>query len=228
MGDLIRTPYSEVTATLEILDRLGVGPEHLERFRKASSYVQAKIADALISCDERFFTVLQSSLPAWREEDGVIYFSVTSDGTTSEGWMRRLYFPDFTKQVFRSSNFTPTNGVTTEVAVLRASLFAAEDLFGTKVRAAAAERGFTKPNIELACLIRMKFTNMDLNDMGLDWILPMHGPVDVNAIPRLLYVRQRRDNVFLIDVCDEGDQDRFSHGGGFAFVAPQTEQLAPR
>ena len=27
---------------------------------------------------------------SWREEDGVIYFSVTSDGTTGEDWITRL------------------------------------------------------------------------------------------------------------------------------------------
>lgn len=41
---------------------------------------------------------------SWREEDGVIYFSVTSDGTTGEDWITRLEskgfrVDDYAKQV---------------------------------------------------------------------------------------------------------------------------------
>ncbi|MEK7478188.1 MAG: hypothetical protein AAB645_02365, partial [Patescibacteria group bacterium] len=54
----------------------------------------------------------------WREQDGVIYFSVTSDGTTGEDWIKRLEgngfrVGDYAKQVLRSPDFKPTNGVTT-------------------------------------------------------------------------------------------------------------------
>jgi hypothetical protein len=46
---------------------------------------------------------------SWREEDGVIYFSVTSDGTTGEEWITRLEqggfcVGDYAKQVLRSSD----------------------------------------------------------------------------------------------------------------------------
>src|SRR3989344_5509559 len=45
MGNLItETPYSEVTATMELLDRLGVGREDLKRFRKSSSRLKAEVA----------------------------------------------------------------------------------------------------------------------------------------------------------------------------------------
>lgn len=44
MGDLIKTPHSEVTATLEVLDRNGVTPDDFEALRKASSWFQSTIA----------------------------------------------------------------------------------------------------------------------------------------------------------------------------------------
>jgi hypothetical protein len=45
MGNLItETPYSEITATMELLDRLGVGRDDLKRFRKSSSRVKAEVA----------------------------------------------------------------------------------------------------------------------------------------------------------------------------------------
>lgn len=47
MGDLIRAPYSEVTATLELLERVGVTPHDLERLRKTSSWKQSIIGRIL-------------------------------------------------------------------------------------------------------------------------------------------------------------------------------------
>ena len=59
MGDLVKlTPYSEVTATLEILDRLGVRREHLANLRSMSSWFQQQIAGALISGSESFFSII--------------------------------------------------------------------------------------------------------------------------------------------------------------------------
>ncbi len=47
MGDLIRMPYSEVTATLELLDRLGVTPYDFESLRKATTWTQETVARVL-------------------------------------------------------------------------------------------------------------------------------------------------------------------------------------
>ncbi|MBI4281254.1 hypothetical protein HY625_00350 [Candidatus Uhrbacteria bacterium] len=47
MGDLIRTPHSEVTATLEVFDRLGVTPRDFEALRKGSSWNQEVVARVL-------------------------------------------------------------------------------------------------------------------------------------------------------------------------------------
>src|SRR3989344_4683494 len=81
---------------------------------------------------------------SWREEDGVIYFSVESDGTTGENWIKRLEGKGFrvgcyARQVLRSPDFKPTNGVTTEVAALRDILFEDNDRITKKIRAEADE-----------------------------------------------------------------------------------------
>ncbi len=44
MGDLIKMPHSELHATIELLDRLGVTPHDFEVLRKASSWSQATTA----------------------------------------------------------------------------------------------------------------------------------------------------------------------------------------
>ena len=52
MGSLItETPYSEITATLEILDRFGVGRDHLRRFRAAAPEVQSHTAHVFKTAD---------------------------------------------------------------------------------------------------------------------------------------------------------------------------------
>ena len=48
MGDLIRTPFSEVSATLEVLGRLGVTSEHLHRIRSDENLAK-KVAEILTS-----------------------------------------------------------------------------------------------------------------------------------------------------------------------------------
>lgn len=125
-----------------------------------------------------------SSSRSWREEDGVIYFSVTSDGTTGEDWIKRLSgngfrVGDYAKQALRSPDFRPTSGVTTEVAVLKGVFFKDNDRTMKKIRAEADKRQWTKSNAELGCLICEKFTeDQDIHAMGLNSIVAMHEPID--------------------------------------------------
>lgn len=129
---------------------------------------------------------------SWREEDGVIYFSVTSDGTTGEDWIKRLEgngfrVGDYAKQVLRSPDFKPTSGVTTEVAVLKDMLFEDNDRITKKIRAEADKRKLSKPNAELACLTREKFTDKEIEAMGLSYIVAVHEPInDSDGDPGLL------------------------------------------
>lgn len=119
----------------------------------------------------------------WIEKDGVIYFSVTSDGTTGEQWITRLEGEMFnvgryTKSVLRSKDFKPTKSVTTEIAVLKGESFSDSDRITTKIRIAATEKHkLAMPNAEVACLIREKFTDDEIKAMGLWYIVVMHEPI---------------------------------------------------
>ena len=160
----------------------------------------------------------------WREEDGVIYFSVTSDGMTGEDWIKRLSgngfrIGDYAKQVLRSPSFKPTSGVTTEVAVLKGMLFEDNNRITKKIRAEADKRKLSKPNAELACLIREKFK--EIESMGLIWIVAMHEPInDSDGDPHLLHANR-----------DDGGRWLFAYNGrpdygwvrdsGFAFAVSQ-------
>ncbi len=160
---------------------------------------------------------------SWREEDGVIYFSVTSDGTTGEAWIKRLEgnglrIGDYAKQVLRSPDFKPTNGVVIEVAVLKGKLFEDNDRITKKIRAEADKRKLSKPNAELACLIREKFTDREIEAMGLCWIVAMHEPInDSGGDLRLLGADRDSDGRWLYAYPD----DRWGRDSGFAFAVSQ-------
>lgn len=163
---------------------------------------------------------------SWREEDGIIYFSVTSDGTTGEDWIKRLEgngfrVGDYAKQVLRSPDFKPTNGVTTEVAVLKGMLFEDNDRITKKIRAEADKRKLSKPNAELACLIREKFTDKEIEAMGLIWIVAMHEPInDSGGDPSLLSARRDGGGRWL-DAYYDGPGSWWDRDGGFAFAVSQ-------
>ncbi len=163
----------------------------------------------------------------WREQNGVIYFSVTSDSTTGEKWIKRLVSKDFrvsgyAKSVLHSLDFKPTDGVTTEIAVLKGMLFSDNDRITKKIRAEADKRKLTKPNAEVACLIREKFTDEEIKAMGLWGIVAMHEPIrDSDYVPRLLFAGRYDDVGRWFDVfCDLSDFSR-DRGYGFAFAALQ-------
>jgi hypothetical protein len=189
---------------------------------------QMKIADpneAVRRINSGEWTVSQV-VCSWREEDGVIYFSVTSDGTTGEDWIKRLggngfHVGDYAKQVLRSPDFKPTSGVTTEVAVLKGMLFKDNDRITKKIRAEADKRKLSKPNAELACLIREKFTDKEIEAMGLWWIVAMHEPInDSVGVPDLLGADRDGDGRWLSAYYD-GPVSRWFRDCGFAFAVSQ-------
>lgn len=120
--------------------------------------------------------------PKWTEEGGVIYFTLTSDGTTGEQWIDRLerkgyLISKYAKSYLLSNNFKPTLNVTTKVAVLKDVLLGAFDTTAEQIRKEARNRHLYTPNAELACLIRYKFSKRKLKSMGLGWLVVMHRPI---------------------------------------------------
>lgn len=162
---------------------------------------------------------------SWHEQDGVIYFSVTSDGTTGHQWIDRLekkgsQLSDYAKRTLRSDDFKPTNGVTTKVAVLKGMLFEDNDRITKKIRAEADRRKLEKPNAEVACLIREKFSDEDIEAMGLWWIVAMHEPIDSDGSPGLLGAG-RDDGGRWLGACYVRPGGGWRRFHGFAFAVSQ-------
>lgn len=162
----------------------------------------------------------------WREQDGVIYLSVTSDGTTGPEWIKRLEkkgfrLSDYAKSVLRSPDFKPTKGVTTEIAILKGMLFEHRDRITSNIRDLASQRKLTTPNAEVACLIRENFSDVDIEAMGLIWIVTMHEPIkDSDGDPSLLSAHRSGDGRWLGAYYGESDC-RWDREDGFAFVVSQ-------
>lgn len=162
----------------------------------------------------------------WREENGVIYFEVTSDGTTGPKWIERLkkknfQLSDSAKSVLRSSDFKPTSSKTYRIAVLKGRLFTDSDRITNKIRAEANARNLEVPSAEVACLIREKFSDEDLETMGFWWIVVFHEPIsDSSGGPRLLGVGRDDIGRWLRTYYD-GPGDGWGSGDGFAFALPQ-------
>ncbi len=168
---------------------------------------------------------VSESARKWREQDGVTYFSVTSDGTTGPQWIERLEKKDSridnnTKSVLRSDDFKPTSGVTTEIAVLKGMLFEDNDRITKKIRAEADKRKLIKPNVEVACFIREMFTDEEIEAMGLWYIVVMHEPIKDSDGPYLLSASRHVYGRWL-HACYGSHDGRWNRGDGFAFVVPQ-------
>lgn len=174
---------------------------------------------------------------AWREQDGVIYFSVTSDGTIGEEWIKRLkskgfYITETAKRMLRSPHFSPTNGVTIEVAILKGTIFKDDDRIMGNVYAEAKKRKLMTPNVEVACLIREKFMGEEIEAMGLSWIVVVHEPIKGSdgeypipgsdgEYPSLLNVQHDSVGRWL-STCHSDPRTGWSRETGLAFVSQTT------
>jgi len=152
--------------------------------------------------------------------------TLTSDGTTGEEWITRLKkqnfrLSDYAKQVLRSSAFVSTTGVTYNVAIIKGTEFSNEERTTSRIREVAASRGYATPHPEVACLLREKLSDEELEAMGLWWLVTMHEPINVSGGgPRLLGASRDGGGRWLDAYCDQPDS-RWDRECGFAFVVPQ-------
>ena len=188
--------------------------------------ILAKVLQVITGQAEINLIAKPMPIKKWREDNGVIYFSVTSDGTTGAKWITRLIAKGFkigdcANSLLRSVNFKPTSGVTTEIAVLKGIIFTDRERITKKIRQEATKHKLTKPNVEVACLIREMFSSEDIKAMGLSWIVTMHEPIK-NSVGDLMLLSAYRDDdgSWLYTSCG-GSGDGWRGNDGFAFEISQ-------
>ena len=160
----------------------------------------------------------------WFEKDGIIYFTLISNGMTGEEWIIYLEVKGFlvsdeAKSVLRHENFKPTKaGTVHHIAVIKGDLFFPDNSRTTNdVRAYASKLKMTNLPADVACLIRDNFTDEEIKEMGLAWIITMHEPIPDcdDALSVLGAFRSARGK---LDTCS-GDSDvRWDCSDGFAFA----------
>lgn len=160
------------------------------------------------------------------DDEGNIRFTLTSNGFTREQWEQHLErrgsrIGDYARQVLRLTSEVPTNGGTYNIVVRPGKKISDSDRITKKIRAAADKKGWQKPHWEVACLIRDTFTDEQLEQMGLWYIVTMHDPIkDSVGDPYLLGSGRIDDGRWLHAFYDRPD-DYWVDCGGFAFVLPQ-------
>ena len=162
----------------------------------------------------------------FREKDGVIYLTVTSDGTTGPNWITRLEKKGFrlskySKDLLYSPDFQSTTGVTYDIAILKGMLFEDNKRITKNIRAEAERRNLTKPNAEVACLIRENFSDEEIEAMGLIWIVTMHEPIKDSDGDLGLLRANRIVGGSWLGTCYDRPGHRWLRGFGFAFVLSQ-------
>jgi hypothetical protein len=160
------------------------------------------------------------------DDEGNIHFTLTSNGFTREQWEQHLErrgwrIGDYARQVLRRASEAPTNGVTYNIVVRPGKKISDSDRITKKIRAAAEKYGWLKPHWEVVCLIRDTFTDEQLEQMGLWYIVTMHEPIkDSGGDPSLLRSDRNDDGRWLRAHYDRPDIN-WSDDGGFAFAVPQ-------
>ena len=147
----------------------------MERRRSQKTFQQAKHACVSERNNNRSDSEIKQEDRPWTDDGTIIRFSVTSDGTSGKDWISRLKkkgfrISNYAKSILRSKDFKPTSGVTTDIAILD-TLFTDNDRITKNIRAYAATLSFdgrklSTPNAEIACLIREKFSDEDIEKMG--------------------------------------------------------------
>jgi len=156
---------------------------------------------------EGFYKLLRGQLiiseKKWYEIDSVIYIKVISDGTTGEEWIERLGKKGFilskwAKDILLSKDFKFTTGTVYTIAVLKSDLFTNENCVTKEIYREAAKRKLVTPNPEVACLIREMFSDKEIEDMGLVWLVTFHEFIkDSDGDSRFLNTYPSIDGSFL-------------------------------
>ncbi|MDP3989223.1 MAG: hypothetical protein Q8P93_03250 [bacterium] len=161
-----------------------------------------------------------------KDDDGIVYFTVVSNGLSGKQWFDRLqanhvriYSP--TKRILLSSHFVKTDGEIYKVAVLPGELFLDGRRTTPHIFAEAESRGLIKPNVEIACYIREFFPYDEIDAIGLQNIITMHEPIRADSgAGSFLGTRNDRSTKanFLFSYTDKINEDWYV-GTGFAFVS---------
>lgn len=122
--------------------------------------------------------------PKLKEEKDVIYCSVVSSGITGEEWLeifeeKDVKMENFVEYLIGLDYFGKhvTSGITTNLVLLKGSLFRDDERILKNIRIEAKRRGLVAPSIEVGPLFREKISSADLRAFNLYSTVIMHEPI---------------------------------------------------
>ena len=158
----------------------------------------------------------------WTERDGLIFLTVTSDGTTGKEWIKRLENKGFkigtyAKKVLLSKDFKVTDNIKYELVIMKTNKY----ITSQEIRDNAKNLGFKTPNTEVACLIRELLSNEDIKELGFWYIVTFHKPIKDSVGDLVLLSTDRNGDGTWLNA-GYGDSDGSWNGGsGVAFEVSQ-------
>lgn len=170
----------------------------------------------------------QQMQPSWTTDaEGNIHFTLISNGMTCAQWQKQQEEKKFHPWNRTHDTYDlvpipdPTSGVVYHVVVLPSSKIPKVVRNQDYICAYAERVGWVRPHWEVACLIRDKFSDDDLEQMGLWWIFTMHRFYHDYDIGRGLLSSCCRNGGPKLNLYCTGDDGEWGEGGGFAFVIPE-------
>jgi len=166
-----------------MVKKLG-GRQRARLFLKGQFLVDYKKLEAVVNQDDKVsLESFMGCFSFWEEKGGVIYFSVTSDGTTGLQWIDRLrgfgwIVSAQARRLLSSPDFKPTAGVTTKIAILKGNSFSDARRKTREIYHDASLMKFDATNAEVACLFCEVFSGKDIVRMGLGSITVIHPPIN--------------------------------------------------
>ena len=175
--------------------------------------------------------VVQKPIRHWTTaSDGTIRFQLTSLGLTGQQWIERLESKGHrlsrcAKDFLNSPDFVSCEkGKVYNLAVLPGKLFSDGERTTENIRTDGDRRNMIHGKdlpTEIGALIRLNFTNKEIEQMGQNWLTTMREPVkDSDGVPRLLCAHRLGGESWLHAPWAKPDY-RWHRLSGFVFVAPQ-------
>lgn len=155
--------------------------------------------------------------------DNANRLTVTSNGRTGAQFVSDLERQKFdvgsqAQEILMNSEFVPINGTVYNLVVINGDEFDDNERTTEKIcLTVAAERGYRQPSMEVAPLLRARYSKQDFERMGFEKLVVMHSPFVINSTPLLLTVCSEHGELYAYN----GEPNRrWSRKTGFVFLAP--------
>jgi hypothetical protein len=158
----------------------------------------------------------------WQEHNGVITFSVTSQGYRGKEWIKyfktkNVLIGEDTKQLLLSTSFEPKKGKTYQIEIIKGGVFFFRHRVTSRVFGEAKKRKLVWPNPEIGCLVRDMFTDEEIKCMDISCIATMHKPIIHRNSPYIFCVVSYDGSPWL-KTYYAGSNRYWREDTGFAFV----------